>query len=211
MSKVKPRMIKPYSGYSAKTADRMLLDAGAFFKNFDVEKDTYATAKAAGKCLGVTIKGGEFSAVPSLRRIEFDGVKTRTKGDTLIDGWEVYIKATLAEMTTDNLMLGIGVADKDTDEKITGYDVITGRDVILDEDYVENITWVGCLLGESKPCIIQIFNGFNESGLTLAVADKDNGKIEAQFYANLDPDVYDNDDGIKPPFKIFRPTETKEV
>lgn len=33
MATVKPRKIKPYSGYSAKTADRMLLDAGAFFVN----------------------------------------------------------------------------------------------------------------------------------------------------------------------------------
>ncbi len=100
MATVKPRKIKPYSGYSAKTADRMLLDAGAFFVNYDPATDTYASAKKAGKCLGVTIKGGEFSAKPTLRRLEFDGVKTRTKGDTVVDGWEVYIKATLAEMTT---------------------------------------------------------------------------------------------------------------
>lgn len=38
MSKVKPRMIKPYSGYSAKTADRMLLDAGAFLKILTLKK-----------------------------------------------------------------------------------------------------------------------------------------------------------------------------
>lgn len=30
MATVKPRKIKPYSGYNAKTADHMLLDAGAF-------------------------------------------------------------------------------------------------------------------------------------------------------------------------------------
>ena len=89
MATVKPRKIKPYSGYNAKTADHMLLDAGAFFANYDPATDTYASAKKAGKCLGVTIKGGEFSAKPTLRRLEFDGVKTRTKGDTVVDGWEV--------------------------------------------------------------------------------------------------------------------------
>lgn len=95
--------------------------------------------------------------------------------------------------------------------KVVGYDVITGRDVILDSDYIQNITWVGCLLGEDKPCIIQVFNGFNENGLTLAIADKDNGKVEAQFYGNLSPEVYDSEDEIKPPFKIFRPTEKTEA
>lgn len=114
-------------------------------------------------------------------------------------------------MTTQNFIYGLGIADKGTDEKVAGYDVITGRDVILDSDYIQNITWVGCLLGEDKPCIIQVFNGFNENGLTLAIADKDNGKVEAQFYGNLSPEVYDSEDEIKPPFKIFRPTETTEA
>ena len=198
--------VKPYSGYSQKTKENLQLDAGAFFKNFEVGKDTYASAKAAGKCLGVTQKGGEFKAAENIRRLELDGVKTRTKGDTLIDGWEVYIKGTFAEMTSDNLILALGAADKKTEESAEGYDVITGRDYILDSDYIENITWVGCIVGEEKPIIIQVFNAFNENGLTLAVADKDNGKLECQFYGNLDPEDYDSGEDLKPPFKIFRPT-----
>lgn len=204
MANAKVRRVKPYSGYSPSTPDNMLLDAGVFFKNFEVGTDSYASAKAAGKCLGVTIKGGEFSAKPSLRRIEFDGVHTRTIGDTLIDGWEVYIKATLAEMTEENIIHALGVAnvDKETDEE---YIKITGRDTVLESDYIQNITWIGCILGEDKPCIIQIYNGLNENGLTLSVADKDNGKLEVQFYGNNDPSIYDDDKEIIPPFAIYRP------
>lgn len=51
MATVKPRKIKPYSGYSAKTADRMLLDAGAFFVNYDPATDTYASAKRQASAL----------------------------------------------------------------------------------------------------------------------------------------------------------------
>lgn len=206
MSIAKVRRVRPYSGYTANTADRMQLDAGAFFKNYDVEKDTYATAKAAGKCLGATIKGGEFAATPSYRRIEFDGVKTRTKGDTLIDGWGTHIKATFAEITTDTIKNSLAVADVDN-TIVSDYDKITGRDTILDSDYIKNITWIGCLLGESKPIIIQVFNAFNESGMTMAVADKDNGKLETTFYGYQDPSVYESDDPIAPPFAIYRPTE----
>lgn len=205
---MKQRRIKPFSGYTENTPDRMLLDAGAFFKNFTVGTDTYASAKTEGKCLGVTIKGGEFSAKPSFRRIEFDGVKTRTKGDTLVDGWEVYLKATLAEITDDNLKYSLGIADV-TANDVAGYNKITGRETVLDSDYINNITWIGCLLGESDPLIIQIYNGLNENGLTLAVADKDNSKIEAQFYANLDPSVYNSDAEIKPPFAIYRPVSAE--
>lgn len=205
MSTTKVRKIKPYSGYTQKTADRLQLDAGAFFKNFEVGTDTYTSAKAAGKCLGVTIKGGEFSAKPNLRQIEFDGVKNRTKGQTLIDGWETYIKGTFAEITTEALERALGVADHTSKD---GYDKITGRDVILDSDYIGNITWVGCLLGEEKPIIIQVYNALNEDGLTLAVADKDNGKTEVTFYGYNDESVYDSDEPLVPPFAIYRPTET---
>ena len=206
MADAKVRRIKPYTGYSKNTADRLQLDAGAFFKNFKVGTDTYATAKVAGKCLGATIKGGEFSAKPNFRQIEVDGLKNRTKGQTLIDGWETYIKATFAEITTETLIRALGVADSET--VTDGYDKITGRDVILDKDHIENITWVGCLLGEDKPIIIQVYNALNEDGLTLAVADKDNGKTEVKFFGYNAEEVYETDAPITPPFAIFRPTES---
>jgi hypothetical protein len=212
MSIAQVRRIKPYSGYSSKTPDKLLLDAGVFFKNFKVGTDTYKSAKTDGKCLGATIKGGEFFAKPNLRRMELDGVKTRTVGDTLIDDWETYIKATFAEMTADNLVTALVAADIKATTEIEGYNKITGRNTLLPSDYIENITWIGNLLGDDKPIIIQIYNGLNENGLTLGVEDKNNSTIEAQFYGNLSEDVYDDPDvGIVPPFAIFRPIETSQV
>lgn len=203
------RRVKPYSGYNANTPDKLLLDAGAVFKNFIVGTDTYASAKAAGKCLGATQKGSEFSAVPQIRRMEIDGVHTRTKGDTLIDGWDVYLKTTLVEMTTQTLKLALGVGDSAASSTATGYDEITARDTITDNDYTTNITFIGNILGEDDPIIIQVFNAFHEGGLTITNEDKNNAAVECQFYGYLDPTVYDSvENSIAPPFKIFRPTET---
>lgn len=203
------RRVKPYSGYNAKTPDKLLLDAGAIFKNFIVGTDTYATAKAAGKCLGATQKGSEFSAVPQIRRMEIDGVHTRTKGDTLIDGWDVYLKTTLVEMTSQNLKYALGVGDAAASSTATGYDEITARDTIQDSDYITNITFVGNILGEDDPIIIQVFNAFHEGGLTITNEDKNNAAVECQFYGYLDPSVYDSvTNPLTPPFKIYRPTET---
>lgn len=203
------RRVKPYSGYNANTPDKLLLDAGAVFKNFIVGTDTYASAKAAGKCLGATQKGSEFSAVPQIRRMEIDGVHTRTKGDTLIDGWDVYLKTTLVEMTTQTLKLALGVGDSAASSTATGYDEITARDTITDNDYTTNITFIGNILGEDNPIIIQVFNAFHEGGLTITNEDKNNAAVECQFYGYLDPTVYDSvENSIAPPFKIFRPTET---
>lgn len=205
MAKVKVRRVKPYSGYNGKTPDKLLLDAGVLFKNFQVGTDTYKSAKAAGKCLGATQKGTEFSAKPIYRRMEIDGVHTRTKGDTLIDGWETYLKTTLVEMTAETLRRALGAADIDT-ESNESYDIIKGRDTIQDEDFEENITFIGNILGEDKPMIIQVFNAFHEGGLTFSAEDKNNAGVECQFYGYLDDDVYDDPDKeIVPPFEIYRP------
>ena len=205
MATAKVRRVKPYSGYNATTPDKLLLDAGAVFKNFKVGTDTYKSAKAAGKCLGATQKGSEFAAAPSFRRMEIDGVHTRTKGDTLVDGWDVSLKTTLVEMTSDNLKRALAVADV-KDSEVEGYEEITGRDTIQGTDYEENITFIGNILGEDAPIIIQVFNAFHEGGLTITAEDKNNATVECQFYGYLDPEIYDDvDEEITPPFKIYRP------
>jgi hypothetical protein len=203
--------VKPYSGYNAKTPDKLLLDAGAIFKNFVVGTDTYASAKAAGKCLGATQGGSEFAAVPSYRRMEIDGVHSRTKGDTLIDGWEVSLKTKLVEMTPDNLKLALGVGDSAA-SSVTGYTEVKGRDTIKDTDYVTSIAFVGNILGSDTPVIIVIRNAFHEGGLTITAADKNNAGVECQFYGYHDPTIYDDVSAeIEPPFTIYYPDQAIAV
>lgn len=210
MSVVKVRRVKPYSGYNSETPDKLLLDAGAIFKNFIVGTDTYKSAKAAGKCLGATQKGCEFSAVPQFRRMEIDGVHTRTKGDTLSDGWEAYLKAAFVEMTSETLKNALATADID-DRSVEGYDKITGRDTIKDADYLGNVTYIGNILGEESPIIIQVYNAFNEGGLTITAEDKNNASVECQFYGYNDSDIYDDvDEEIVPPWAIYRPKTVAE-
>ena len=191
---------KSYSGFTSKTPENLLLDAGAFFKNFTYEpggdnNDTFESAKAAGKLLGATKGGGEFSAVPTIRQIEVDGVKGRAKGLETIDAWDVYIKATILEVKTDSIVAALAAAEVD-DETDDTYDVITGKSDIELEDYIDNITWVGTLKGSSEPVIIQVFNGLNTDGLKMTVQDKNEATIPVTFYGHyLDT----------PPFNILYP------
>ena len=60
--------MKKYSGFTTDTSKSLLLNAGAFFKNFVVGTDTFDGAVAGGKLLGATKGGGEFSAVPEIGR-----------------------------------------------------------------------------------------------------------------------------------------------
>lgn len=195
---------RSYSGYTKKTAEHLLLDAGAFFKDFTYEEggtsnDTFDSAVQAGKLIGATKGGGEFSAVAAIRQIEVDGVKGRAKGLETIDSWDVYLKATVLETTAESIKAALGAATVDTesDEK---YDVITGNAAIDLEDYLDNVTWVGTLSGSNEPVIIQVYNGLNTEGLKLTVQDKGEATIPMTFYGH-----YTDDDLDSPPFKVLYP------
>ena len=202
---------KTINGLTSKTPLRLLLDAGAFFKNFDMKADTFESAVIAKKLLGATKGGGSFSAVPAIRKIEIDGVRGSVKGLGVLDTWEVKIGANIVEVTADTLVSALGIADKTsgTDGSgtggadLSGYDIITGRSHILDTDYIDNITWVGTLSGSLKPVIIQVFNALNEKGLELAFEDKSEGVVETEFMGN-----FSFDDPDKVPFDIYYPKET---
>lgn len=195
---------KAFSGFTQNTPERLLMDAGAFFKNFTYEpggtdNDTFDTAVAAGKLIGATKGGGEFSAVPAVRQIEADGVKGRAAGLEVIDSWEVYIKATILETTTESIQAALCAAQIDTDSDTT-YDVIEGKPDIDLADYVDNVTWIGKLSGSDKPVIIQVFNALSTDGLKITVQDKAEATIPVTFYGHYQQESLD-----APPFRILYP------
>ncbi len=199
---------RSYSGYTNRTMENLLLDAGAFFKDFAYEEggtsnDTFDSAVAAGKLIGATQGGGEFSAAASIRQIEVDGVKGRAKGMEVIDSWDVYLKATVLEATAETIKAALGAATVDTgaDEK---YDVITGNAAIDPDDYLDNVTWVGTLSGSDEPVIIQVYNSLSTEGLKITMKDKGETTIPMTFYGH-----YSQEDLDSPPYKILYPKKPK--
>ena len=57
---------KKMTGYTESTMINRQTGAGAYFKNFNVETDTFSSAVAAGKLLGATQGGGTFTAKPTI-------------------------------------------------------------------------------------------------------------------------------------------------
>lgn len=180
------------SGFTNQTAEHLVIDAGAFYKNFDL-------VTGQGTLLGATRGGGEFKAVPSVRSIEIDGVKGRAKGLNTIDSWEVTIVANMLEITPQLLAaaLATGTVDSATNAM---YDIITASNTIALANYLDNITWVGRLSGSNNPVIIQIFNALNTEGVTLKTEDKGESVLPVTFAAH-----YDATDLDMVPFKIYYP------
>ncbi len=191
-------MRRTFSGFTNKTAEKLLLDAGAFFKDFNVEEDTFDDAVTAGKLLGATQGGGTFTATPTIRPIEIDGVKGAAKGLSVIDVWVVTIAANMKEISEEILITALGAGKSEAGP--AGYKKITGNNYIELTDYIDNITWVGKLSGSQKPVIIQVYNALSTSGITLQTQDKNEGLIPITFTGHYDPEELDT-----PPFGIYYP------
>jgi len=188
-----------YSGYTAETPKSLLLDAGAFFKNFYVGTDTFASAVEDGKLLGATSGGGSFTAVPVMRRIEIDGIKGAAKGLQVIDEWDIKISASIKEVKKATIQAALATSQVDTSTSAS-YDIITAENDIKLTDYIDNITWVGNLSGTNEPVVIQVYNALNTNGLTVNVVDKAEATIDLVFTGH-----YTEADLDTPPFKIYYP------
>lgn len=189
---------KTYSGFTQKTAENLLLDAGAVFKNFDPTTDTFDTAVTAGKLIGATRNGSKFSAKPSVRQIQIDGVKGAAKGLEVIDEWTVELSTNLLEVTQKSVELALISAE--TDSSGTDYHEIKARNYILPSDYIENIAYLGKLSGSEKPIIIVVYNAVSLEGLSMEMKDKDEAVIPLTFRGHYDTTTLDN-----PPFAIYYP------
>jgi len=186
-----------YNGYTADTPKNIQLDAGAYFIDFDVAVDTFASAKAAGKLLGATQGGGSFSAVPEIRTIEVDGVKGSAKGLSVIDSWEVMMTPTMLELSPE--IIANALASSTTTEEAF-YNKIQANNYICDDDYKGNITFIGKISGTNKPVIIQILNAVSMNGISLESSDNSEGTLALEFKGH-----YDSTDLDSPPFVIYYP------
>lgn len=184
------------TGFNEKTMDHLLLDAGAVYKNFG-ETDQ--------AIIGATSGGNEFNAKAKIRQIDVDGVKAaNAKGMEVIDNITTTLKCSFIEATREILQAAL-IADLDT-KSDPNYDILTGKTVIADKDYIKNITWVGTISGSGKPVIIIIYNALCLDGLQLKTQDSKDNVIDVTFTGHADPK--------KPkdlPYKIYYPKLTADV
>ncbi len=190
---------KTYSGFTEDTAKNLLLDAGAFFVNYDILTDTFESA--IPKLLGATRGGGTFTAIPTMRAPEVDGVKGPAKGLQFLDFWDTGLAANVLEITKDSLAKAL-VSSKVDSITNEDYHIIKANNYIELTDYIDNVTWVGRLSGNSKPAIIQVFNALNGGGLTLQTQDKDEAVLALDFKGHYEASELDS-----PPFAIYYPKD----
>ncbi|WP_100406264.1 hypothetical protein [Bacillus solitudinis] len=189
-------MAVQYTGYTDKTPERYLLDAGAVYKNFDFDT-------MVGTLLGATSGGNQFQLTQEKREIEIDGLKGRGKGNTVIVSEEPILTVNLKELTAENLKLAIAGAEIDAATNLD-YDIITSKGKIELTDYLDNITYIGKLSGSNKPVIIMIDNALSMEGIDMTMEDDGEAIVPIQFMGHYDAN---NIELGTAPFKIYWPKE----
>lgn len=192
-----------FSGITTNTPKHLQLDAGCFFKSYNVGSDT--PQSASSKLIGATAGGGSFSAVPTIRQIEVDGKRGAVKGLETIDDWVVTLTANVKEITADVLKLALatGTSSAYTTSASAPYTKVVASSELADANYIDNITWIGRLSGSQNPIMIVLKNALATNGLTLTVADKAEGVIPVTLTGH-----YTIADMETPPFEIYYPTIT---
>lgn len=197
-------MGKVLTGITTNTAKYMQLDAGIFVRGLADPSTFNGTITGPAKVIGATSGGGSFSAIPTIRNLaeDLDGARGVYKGLQVIDDWEIKLTATVKEMTAENLRLALAAADTTKAELEGKYDTTVARMEIKDEDYLDNFCYIGTLVGQDTPIIIELKNVLNTTGLNLNVTDKGTGTVSLELKAH-----FDLENPTEVPFKIYTPKE----
>ena len=198
-------MGKKYTGFTENTMKKRLLDAGAFFKNYDLSK-SYAENRTAGKLICATQGGGSFVATPSVRQVQVDGLASHTIGTEENDEWTAELTLKMLEADAELSAMCLGAASVEAvagDTTPAGYLRVKPRDTFADSDYLENVVWVGRWVGDDKPVMIVLYNALSLGGLSWSMQDKKEVVTECKLTAHYGaPDESGNQDV---PFEIFFP------
>lgn len=200
--------MKKFTGLSKMTAKKIMLDAGAFFVDYDVNK-TYAENVAAGKRTGATQGGGSFQANPETRYITVDGMPENTKGMLEITGWKPSMNIKMLEQDAENTKRVLGAA---TAKKVklgeSNYTKVSPKDVFDDGDYLGNVAVANRMRGTDLPVIIVMHNAVSFGGLSWSFADKSETVTDATFNGHYT--IGDNDEISAPPFDIYIPDDVSQ-
>ena len=171
------------------TFKKLILNAGALLHNFDPSSyATVETLKAAlataladpTKNLGATRGGGTFNVAREMRQVEADGVRYRFVGDTFVDSADAYIATTLLELGSPEVMQrSLGTATVTTSGAKT---LMKMRTRIADEDYLQNLCWVGDI-ADGGLAVIHLLNAINTTDLTITFTDKGEATLPVEFHA----------------------------
>ncbi|KIR03462.1 hypothetical protein P261_02277 [Lachnospiraceae bacterium TWA4] len=158
------------SGITENTPKNIMLGAGTIHKDlkFDSESNTWNFKESL---LCATSGGSKVTITPELKDIEVDGALVKVKGLQQKVGETATMETNPVELTPKILKMSL-IGDEIDSETAIGYSEIKSRARIEEDDYLENMAYVGKTL-EGKPIIILFEYAICTSGLALEGKNKE--------------------------------------
>lgn len=157
-------MLKTH-GITQETPRNLMFGAGAYYKNLKYTDNAWE-----GTVLGATSGGGKFTIAPEYLDAELDGASVKVKGAKNKVGEVGSMEMNLTEFLPNAFKDALHLVE-DTTDQATGYTVLKTKDNIDDDDYLENIAFVGAL-NDGRFCICIMENAFCESAMEVETANK---------------------------------------
>lgn len=186
-------------GITKETIKKMILGAGVIYKNLK-----YSDGGWAGTVLGATSGGIKFNWEITWLDIEIDGATVLVKGVSKQKvGESASLEGQMTEITEDILVTALHLVKSD-DSTVTGYNKYVSKENITeDDDYLENIAYVGTL-SNGKNIIIILPNALCTEAFELETKNATQTTYSVKFECTAD---LENDTLDKLDVEIYFPTD----
>lgn len=183
-------------GITTETVKKMMLGAGVIYKNLKYDASTKAWS---GTPLGATSGGIKFNYEATWLDVEVDGATVLVKGVSKQKvGEAAYIEGQMTEITEDILVTALHLT-KDTSEDSSYVKYVSKENVTEDDDYLDNIAYVGTLSSGQQIIIIlpnaictEAFEieGKNAEQTTYSIKFECTASLENDSLTKLDLEIY---------------------
>lgn len=183
-------------GITTETIKKMILGAGVIYKNLKYESTVWT-----GEPIGATSGGIKFNYESQWIDIEVDGATVLVKGVSKQKvGESASLEGQMTELTEDILVTALHLV-KDTSED-TNYTKYVSKENITEDDYLENIAYVGTL-SSGKNVIIILPNALCTEAFELETKNAEQSTFAVKFECTAD---LENDNLNKLDLEIYYPT-----
>ena len=188
-------------GITSETIKKMILGAGVIYKNlkYDAEKSDWN-----GTPLGATSGGIKFHWEAQWLDVEVDGATVLVKGVSKQKvGESAYIEGKMTEVTDDLLVTALHLTKAESeDANYTKY--VSKINITEDEDYLENIAYVGTL-SNGKNIIIILPNALCTEAFEIETKNAEQTTFSVKFECTAD---LENNTLNKLDIELYYPTAT---
>lgn len=156
-----------------------------------------------GSILGATSGGGTVAITPEYLDAELDGATVKVKGAKNIVGWTAQMEINLTEFREGVFVDALHLV-KDENAGVTGYVKYTTKAQLNDDDYLENIAFVG-LLNDGRNVIVVMNNALCTGAMELEPQNKTQATFAATFECHAD---FEQEDLMHVPVDVYFPVAT---